>query len=413
MDRIAPMTSLQAAICEHTAEACCQAFGPHLIAIVFTGSMARGEATHIDDDLGTRVLGDAEFFLVFEARTSLPSKTAVDPLTGEIERRLADRRVWCNLELTAVHPEYFRRLNPAIFAYELRACGQVVWGEPSVLSLIPAFSVAEIPREDAWRLLSNRIIECLEVAPDLLKAKGSEKFLYRLVKLYLDMATSFLVFVGDYRPTYRARDQALRQIAERNQGTAEFPLPLHMFSKQVTACTEFKLEGGREFPFIIADPDHRTDRVLWRDAVDYVRRLWRWELTQLTEEPSTSADRRLMERWMSFQPLSRRLRGWLVVLRECGWWRSYRHWPRWAGLARRASPRYWVYTAASELFFSLPDEVAPWLLGRHPSKGQWAQRTSTLPIILSATAQADSSEWVALARGIAANYHRFVEHTRS
>lgn len=438
-DSTPTMTNLRAAICHESVEACCHAFGRQLSAIVLTGSVARDEATCIEEGQGIKVLGDAEFFLVFKAQAPLPSKAALDPLTDQVKVRLGDQKIWCNLEFAPVHPDYFRRLRPAIFAYELRTSGRVVWGDSSVLSLIPPFSVADIPRDDAWRLLLNRMIECLEVTPDLLTAEKSaiEKLQYRLVKLCLDMATSFLLFAGNYRATYQARDQALRQMAERNQDTGRFPLPLLAFSRQVSACTEFKLRGRTEVSLAAAGPVSQPDSVLWCDVLDYVNPLWRWELTQLLGAPGTSADNELMERWISQQPLWSRLRGWLVVLRACGWHRSWRNWPRWIRLACRASPRYWVYAAASDLFFPLFPELVSrlpeWsggdatrstalteclrstlpcdqsLARRYP----WTHRISTLPIAPQSPGQASLPEWAKLATGIATNYHRFVEHTRS
>lgn len=429
MEPDARMASLEATICRQTADVCSEALGPHLSAIVLTGSMARSEATVIEKDRVARVLGDAEFFLVFKEQAKLPSDAALDALIARIESQLSEHGVRCDVELTPVHPQYFSSLQPTIFGFELRACGRVVWGDPCALSLIPPFSAADIPRQDAWRLLVNRMIECLEVAPQLLEgeSRATQGFSYRRAKLYLDMATSFLVFAGEFRPTYKARAQILQELAEQDEVGKQWPLLLRDFSQQVARCTDFKLGRGEGPSFLRAE-----DQALARTVED-ASQLWRWELAQLTGVLPGAADWELMERWMHRQALSERVRGWLVVLRGSGWHSSWRNWPRWLRLARRASPRYWVYALASELFFAMPDLLASPSGGRRgastlPPKAlsfeplfqgissaqrgsSWATRIPALPIRLSP--QGDSPDWVELALDVAANYHRFLEHTES
>src|SRR5207244_1226919 len=140
------------------------------------------------------LLGDGEFLLIFHARAGLPPAADLSRLCRGIEEELQRQRIRCHLSLSAAHATYLQRLKPHIFAYELRACGQVIWGEPDILSLIPSFSPADIPAEDGWRLLCNRIIEELEVVGDLAEGQEhlSRELYYCTVKLYLDMATSLL-----------------------------------------------------------------------------------------------------------------------------------------------------------------------------------------------------------------------------
>lgn len=425
------MKTLEDIVCRQTAETCSAAIGSQLSAIVLTGSMARGEATRVEEGGIARVLGDAEFFLVFKEQAPLPSAGSLKLLAEKVEARLGDEGIRCAVELTPVHARYFRSLQPTIFGYELRACGRVAWGDASVLSLIPSFSPADIPREDAWRLLLNRTVEFLEVVPAFLQddADAASKCSYRLTKLCLDMATSYLVFAGEFRPTYCARAEAIQRMAERDEASARNPLELRGFSQQLAKCTESKLGTGQQEPFLGS----------WAEAAVHVvedaRRLWRWELVQLTGTPPASADWELMERWMRRQALTARLRGWMVVVRGCGWHRSWRNWPRWLSLAGRASPRFWIYALASELFFSLPSllgsapggqaqgsDLPPEFLGfgpllegaRNRQKGSpWVKRNSALPVMFQPSLRASSPEWMKLAMNIAANYHAFVEHTEA
>jgi hypothetical protein len=451
--------SLRSTICEVTARLCAEKLGTRLRAIVLTGSLARDEATCVEHGEYCRVLGDAEFLPVFESAASLRSVPAIELMRQKIEDSLWRRGILCHVGLSAVHPNYFRRLPPSIFAYELIKCGQVVWGDREILALVPAFSAEDIPREDAWRLLSNRMIELLEVAPLGNKEQvtgnsaGRPSSLfpipssvpYSAVKLYLDMATSFLLFQGAYEPTYRGREARLRSLAENTGDQDGYPFsPLRGFSERVTACTEFKLgTAGRNGPHVnlgarasrpLDEEWTSTSTLSWEEIFADARALWRWELERLTgcrgtacrtlsgnlvgpEEMGTASrtptDRELMRKWMRLQPLGQRLHGWAYVLRQCGWHRSWREWPRWVRFGWRASPRYWIYAAASELFFKLGELLAPAQEPGGAADLDCQELRSRLPQVGKHEMPPDVPAWQGVAREIGWNYHEFLEGTRA
>jgi hypothetical protein len=453
---------------------------------VLTGSLARDEGTCVEDGQYSQVLGDAEFLLVFKRTTSLPPEPALELIREQIEQSLLRRGIRCHVGLSAVHPRFFGRLRPAIFAYELLAYGQVIWGDCNILALVPRFSAGDIPLEDAWRLLSNRMIELLETAllenreqvtGDNEERSGTSDVLpttsrfsvpcsvsavtgslspvpssvpYAAVKLYLDMATSFLLFKGAYEPTYRQREAKLRTLAENAGNLHGYPFsPLRRFSQRVTVCTELKL--GTAAPAITA--------ISWEEMVADARALWRWEMERLTGSADaaprnflpnlagadaqsplyrlvtfhsahpgviamasrTPTDRELMKRWMRHQGPAKRLRGWAYVLRKCGWYRSWREWPRWLRLGWKASPRYWVYAAANELFFRLPGLLKDATCNRDYVQ-DCAELLAWLPLsaLLHSGAHGQSSaypdrhlNWKQVAAEIGGNYKEFVQGTRA
>src|SRR6266568_9141306 len=190
--------ALQEAICEAAVQSAMTNYGDKLKAIIVTGSLARHEGTFFREDDCWIQFGDSEFLLVFEENAKLPLSEDLFVVQETIESELLRHGLKCRVSLAAVLPTYLRRLQPHIFAYELLTCGRVLWGEP-VISLIPRFPSAAIPLEDAWRLLCNRMIELLEasmVLRDGPQELTSEVF-YKTVKLYVEMATSFLVFAGN------------------------------------------------------------------------------------------------------------------------------------------------------------------------------------------------------------------------
>jgi len=407
------VAELKEIICQQTSLLASSRFADRLRALVLTGSLARNEATFVEEQGQWKLLGDVDVYLIVDRRAALPSQTALRSLQEEIEGHLLDRGIACPIGLGAVHPSYFRGLRPSIYSYELRTCGRVVWGEPDLLSLIPPFSSSDIPLEDAWRLLSNRMVEMLEITgevadrPDVLPTR----VYYRTLKLYLDTATSFLVFAGAYEPTYRRRAERLVELAQSDQWKDKSPFLLSRFAERIRACTEIKLNARdqRDLPSAPASP--APGYTFWEEAVEYARLLWQWELSQLTAASSQTSNRELMERWMRLQPFPQRLRGWLYVLRKLGWYRSFGNWPRWARRAWKASPRYWVYATAGELFLRLPcllrtengppvdlneEELASWL----PAENGF-ERDRTVP------------RWRECAANIAWNYKQFLVDTRS
>jgi hypothetical protein len=388
-------------VCQTTAALCEQVYHDKLAAVVLTGSLARNEGTVTRDGDGFRLRGDADFILVFEPRAALPVEADIAVIQQKIADRLRGLGLRASLTLAAVHPRYLRRLVPSIFAYELLACGSVVWGDRSVLSLIPRFGPADIPRHDAWHLLCNRVIEHLVVCGGLTGSarSSSADARYRTVKLFLDMATSYLLFVGHYGPTYAWRLDNLRTLA-RHATETDAPFSLRQFCADVAACTRSKLTPDEQ-------PDLGEDDGLLRRGLDCAHQLWRWELAQLAAAPPDLEARHLIERWMRQQPVHHRLRGWLHVMRRQGWLRSYQAWPHWMRLAVRTSPRHAVYMAGCLLSFGFSGVVDDAM-----SPVDWEVLRRQLPVSTELSGL-DESTWQHLATDVAFNYARFLVGTRS
>ena len=355
----------------------------NLRAIILTGSMTRNEATWVQSGAALRVRGDAEFILVFHDK--LPSDLEIGRLELDIQCNLVAEGIECKICLSPVLPSYLVRLKPHIFGFELISSGRVIWGDEDILSLVPPFSVGDIPLEDACRLLSNRLIELLEV---IARSPTAEETRYNVIKLYLDMATSFLLFKGEYAPTYRARSEQLRTLAQMSN--EPWPIRSTDFAETVERCTECKLnpESGEHNP------------PTWTDAVGSARLLWRWQLARLAGVALTnSSDDELLKIWMRGQSIGARLRGWAYVLRKRGWYRSWREWPHWLRLAWRSSPRYCIYAAACNLLFAqiqFPSGLRPawWWLPTVPKEAGNAV-----------------GAWQPTAVAIARNYHDYLEFT--
>ena len=148
------MEGARALICAEIAGLATE-FDSNLKAIVLTGSTARREQTSLQNGDTVRLLSDVEGFFVFSDSEFPRQQERVKDLARKLEGKLQQQKIVCSLDINAVPERFLLSLRPNIFSYELAMHGDVIWGDRNILSSIPKFAVADIPLEDAWRLLAR------------------------------------------------------------------------------------------------------------------------------------------------------------------------------------------------------------------------------------------------------------------
>ena len=393
---------------ETTKRCCVQSLGPRLQAVVLTGSLARNEATWRQTERGMQFLSDAEFIVIVEDGAKIPSPEVVTLICRGAEEELRNQGVLCKLSLGAVHEAFLLNLGETIFGYELLTCGEVVYGDPDILSN-KARCVTRISEEDAWRMLANRTVELLEIVPELVDGAAplSDAAQYRLTKLYCDMATSILVFKQEFVAGYQARADKLSHLHERGL-LSDLPFDVDWFVSLVRRCSIYKTahfwDGSSPF----------TTSESARQAVAVLRSLWTWELAQMHGVTLFSPDA-MLRLHMRKQKLKNRLRGWAYVVRRRGVADSLCHCWRWLRLLTYSSPRYCVYAAglnaASSFEFPVSDKTKQQSTLTSLGMGQLITVLHWLPIANPLTRTALDVNGVAEA--ILWNYHEFLVETRS
>jgi hypothetical protein len=398
------LASLRQAICDSAVRECTDAFRNQLRALILTGSLARDEASFVHKENSWAVRGDAEFMMVFEKNAALPAIAALGEIRLRIENDLLQQNLQCKIDLSVVYSNYFQNLPAHIFTYELKHCGRVIAGDDCILQSIPDYSAEDLSREDAWRLLCNRLLEILECAAELSSENNppSAALRYKILKLYLDMATSFLVFVQAYAPTYGERRDVLQRLSGQKTTTGPYPFELGSFADLVANCTVQKL---------VSHPDSEDlIELSCRAAIQTAHALWRWELARLVGAKTELTDLELFNKWTSLQPFKKRVRGWFYVLRACGWQQSYLVLLRWLNL-RKASPRHWIYLVASTLLFQLTaDANSPRM---RIKDANYASLSSYLPVRKMTAKNHAAPSWEDLAYDVVWNYHQFLVGTRA
>ena len=151
----------------------------------------------------------------------------------------------------------------------------------------------------------------------------------------------------------------------------------------------------------------------WEDvgkALRFALQLWFWELQLITGDKQSMSPTELCLRAIRQEPALARLRGWAYVLRRQGWHKSARQWLRWMRLARRASPRYWLYAAIGEVYLRPQTLLMP-TPEELPAPLDWQSLWDALPLVPQSAVPL-TCDWRLLLRAIAWNYHEFLEETR-
>jgi len=372
---------------------------PAALGLVVTGSAARGEATVLPSVGGDHWLSDIEMLvIVTDARKLVAERLALDDVARQIHSMLQQEGIIVEVELTPVHVRYFSRMRPHLFAHELRVRGRQLFGDADYLRLLPNSLPWDIPDEDAWRLLSNRMVEWLA-----LQLTGPEEPLeaqfYSLTKQYLDLVTALSLFSGDYAASYEARRNAVGPVCEWfNRRVAGFPR--QQFIHSVETALDFKLH-----------PEHPKFRWLFRGGANDLRAAataagfgpfhdnlptllctaW-WETLSELSKADVENREDALAALKQLYGWKGRVRGWgkLVLRSETRSGGSiFRRLP-W--LAWRGSPRSLVYVCAEQLLETYGAEDAPTL--------RWVR--SRLPVIYGRT----SKDWRGLAQQCVWNWQR-------
>ena len=364
-------------------------------AVLLTGSFARGEGSILRDKDRLQVLSDMEFMVVNSRGADINrAQQFLDEEAHNTGKYLARQGIECEVEFNSVHRDYLNRVHPAIFSYELMAHARTVWGDAKILTAAPRFPISAIPRWDAWRLLNNRLLEQLQWAE--ISARWEVRDLraafYHALKCYLDMATVILIFAGHYRSRYGERAAALETWARA--ATREDAPFAEDLAERVAACTTFKLRPGfgvRPLGVdLSAEPEMLSGEV--RRAIAELIRMfhlvWRWAGNAFigTTGRPVNDDLALQNAVMRTQPRREKLRGWakLALMPEVR--RRPDFFSRMGRLLLKGSPRYLVYTVASNLCFRLPEI----LNGMTP---ELTDQEELLPVTFVHEPVADSAWW--------------------
>lgn len=322
-----------------------------LDAVILTGSLARGEGSVLVSG-GTRLLGDAEFLVIFRSPMDFPAtRRRLVELSRRATRWIGAGGAVAEFEFSPAGLDYLRQnARPAIFTFDLLRHGKVVWGPRDLLGELPPFGAAEIPREDAVRLLMNRMVEQLQLVPRLVGGRGQEfeKIAYHHVKTTLDLAGSALAFAGCYASPYSERPWRFARLLERSESLRNALPDPEALAREVRRAAHLKLfpDPARLGSVGEETAERREELTLTlRRLARWFIAMWNWQMRELQGRPEAPFPE-LVRGYIERERFGSRLRGWAKFIlhpfrppRAFSALRAARH--LW-----RASPQALTYAAA-------------------------------------------------------------------
>lgn len=312
--------------------------------LLLTGSVARGEPVWQRHAGRWRLCGDIDLIAISrDPRQAAVCRPALHrALAAAIERA----SLQADLSLSAGGVGFLERLPPSIFSFELRTAGEVLWGERTLLTRVPRCPIAAIPREDAWRLLNNRMVELVAA---LAEGPGAAAVL-AMDKLYLDMTASWLLFAGGYALYALTRLHQAEQLQNRHPEAVPWGRESSWLPR-LRAATARRAPARRRPDAATAagaaptdDTPPRLATATIREAASDARDLWRWELHRLgceslAQHARSPAAGPGAAAWLAAAGAA----GGVATRLRCA-----------AQVLAAASPRYRVYAAASEWLWAYP-----------------------------------------------------------
>lgn len=326
---------------------------PAARAMILTGSAARNEATFLRSHSGTLWLSDIEFIVVMpDGADAAEVNSLLSGLAKRLEQSLQEQGTTVSLDLEPTHQDSFRSLPRNLFGYEFRVHGKQLFGDREYAKEWPAFTSREIPMEDAWRLLSNRMVEWIDFESKRSALSAAEQF-YRLTKQYLDLVTSLTLVAGRYSDRYETRAQEVAGMEEwLNQRLKHVPLK-SLVNGAALSC-HFKLHpDAPEYRWLLdcepADFRKGLAAAGWSWMADDLfaihAAVWDWELTTLSgiEARSPASMLHGIRQVYGWQ---QRIRGWGKLVLKPYLRKDATFFPRMARLLPIGDPRGLVFWCA-------------------------------------------------------------------
>jgi hypothetical protein len=324
-----------------------------IVSVILTGSFSRGEGSVLFvSPEKTLILGDMEFIIITTVGTNLKQiASSLQSVAKKVESSLEEQSIICSIEFSPVARNFLKKAKPAIFNYELLLNGKVVYGDKDILNEFALIAASQIPKHDAFYLLCNRVVEQLSYFAKISSSDLNDlQIIYPLVKLYMDMAGSFLIMTGHYEPSYSQRYETFTKMNAPDCFVTGDLFPV--FLKRLEDMTKFKLQPKQDNS-IMSDISPEAALCLFRDSMKFVRQLWQWEIRHLTNNVSSVSLGDSYKIIMKSYSLKARIRGWLKFLRIAWNIGESLSFLKIFKLFFVGPPQMLIYCAAVQLYFSL------------------------------------------------------------
>lgn len=287
-------------------------------AIFVCGSFALGDETVVLETASPVLLSDIDLVVVV---TSLDALFAWASRRSELgaacEKIVEDVRFSGRVEVGVMRREDLAALPPRPGVYDMRAKGRVLSGNPRVLELIPDYAPSEITTNEALILTENRMVALIDCRDGAGRAAEAEPYesVYRIARVYTDIAVAALSIAGAYVPGYAARRDLIRAKIAEGDALLSGLLSAEIVGK-IDRWTRYKLEPSIETAG--AGSGTGAFEGLWEEAAREVLLFWRKAATHERDPRRALSNPLRVEdlagKRRTYREWRNHLRGWRPVL---------------------------------------------------------------------------------------------------
>jgi predicted nucleotidyltransferase len=245
-------------------------------AVFLCGSFAGGDESVVLETDPPILLSDVDLVAVVKS-----FETLIEWSRRRAELGAACEDLWCDVRFSGrvdvgvMLAKDLTAMPARPGVYDMRALGKVLVGDPTILERIPAYAPSDITAREAVILIENRSVSLLDARFGRGLDGGAEPygFLYRIARVYTDIAAAALSIAGAYAPGYAARAELIRAKVRAGGNDSLSRLIEPDLCDRIEQWTAFKLKPA----IAAADADQglRGLEKLWEEAANDLLAFWR------------------------------------------------------------------------------------------------------------------------------------------
>jgi predicted nucleotidyltransferase len=173
----------------------------NIVSVILTGSVARDQATYKYIDGKPFLESDLDLVVVVKRIATIKSFISIKRLSKKVTNELKKKRLLSHVSLSITTEKALLHASPSIFYQDLNLNGKVIFGK-EIHSQLRKYETNEIPIQDVYRLIFNRMVESLEalVISGAIEKKitsdGFDLLLKRIAKLNFALIQAILIKQG-------------------------------------------------------------------------------------------------------------------------------------------------------------------------------------------------------------------------
>jgi len=226
---------------------------PDIISILAIGGLGRGEGSFLIKKRKLLPLNDYDIYLITSRKVDFK---ILEKISKRATLRISKKSKFSFSESSSLMEFYvdlrnmtineLKKVEPMIKYYEIRESAKIIYGK-DVRKEMPKFSIEDIPLEEGFRFLMNRmslLIECFDT-DNLESPKTKKTIWYYMGKNYLTCAEALLLLNRKFVCSYKKRAEIFKENYKKDFSELHHQIP--ELSKRIGSFTKNKLRPKEKF----------------------------------------------------------------------------------------------------------------------------------------------------------------------